>query len=355
LPAQKQNLPLMRINKYFILICISIIFIHTKGIAQKTDTIYHINGNILTGDLKKIVYGVATWKMDGMGTINLEEVKINTIKSEKLFEIKLKNGYVYFGSFDTSNVAKKVNIILINGRELVNISDIVEIYPIKRNFWMRTSGYFSLGASFSKGSNVGSIALSGNLDYRKRNSFFELNWDDNNTYQSDTLSSSKADAFLAWQRLLKKKWSTQVSIGVSQNTELGTKLRLDLNIIGIKDFIYNNWNRLYTGAGISVLRETPYNDSGETEDLAGIITVVWKVFKYTIPKVWVDANISLLPYITEAERYRVVFNLNPKVSVFNDDFKVGFKFYYTFDSKPPSEAASTNDYGINLELTYAFH
>ncbi len=342
-------------RSYFILIVISALFVQSQSFAQKIDTVYHINGNILTGDLKKMVYGVATWKMDGMGTIDLEEVKINTIKSKKLFEIKLKNGFIYFGSFDTSSIARTVNIVMHNNRELINVDEIVEIYPIRRNFWMRTSGNFSLGANFSKGSNVGTIVLSGNLDYRKRNSYFNLTWDDNNTYQGDTLSSSKADITLAWQRLLKKKWSTQLAVGATQNTELGTKLRIDLSMIGLRDLVYNNWNRLYAGAGLSVERETALDDSGNSEDLAGLVTVVWKVYKYTIPKMWVDANVSLLPYFTGQSRYRVVFNLNPKVSIFNDDFKVGFKFYYNYDSRPPSEAASNNDYGVNLELTYSFH
>jgi len=43
--------------------------------AQKTDTIVHINGNVLTGDFKRMNYGIVTWKMDGMGTISLEEPK----------------------------------------------------------------------------------------------------------------------------------------------------------------------------------------------------------------------------------------------------------------------------------------
>jgi hypothetical protein len=302
-----------------------------------------------------MIYGVATWKMSGMGTIDLEEVKINTIKSKKLFEIKLKNGYIYFGSFDTSNIARSVNIKIYDQRELIKVDDIVEIYPIKRNFWTRTSGNFSMGANFSKGSKVGTINLSGNLDYRKRKSYFNLSWDDNNTYQGDSLSSSKADITLAWQRLLKKKWSIQLAVGATQNTELGTQLRLDLNMIGLRDVVYNNWNRLYAGAGLSVERETPQDDSGITEDLAGIVSVVWKVYKYSIPKVWVDANINFLPYITGNGRYRAVFNLNPKVSIFSDNFKCGFKFYYNYDSQPPSVDAANNDFGINLELTYSFH
>lgn len=346
---------LKRIAVYIIIFSITILFIQKKGFAQKTDTIIHINGNVLTGDLKKMVYGVATWKMDGMGTISLEEPKINTIRSKKLFEIKMKNGFIYFGSFDTSFVARKVHILMTNGKKMVNVEDIVEIYPLKRSFWMRMSGNFSLGANFSKGSNVGTITFSGNLDYRKRKSYFTLSWDDNNTYQGDTLSSTKADISLAWQRLLKNHWSTGVTLGASQNTELGTRLRLDLSVIGLRDISYNSWNRLYAGAGLSVSRETPLDDSGDKNDLAGVFTTVWKVYKYTTPKIWVDSDISFLPYFTGGSRYRAVFNLNPKISIFSDNFKVGFKFYYNYDSAPATVDASKTDYGINLELTYSFH
>jgi len=345
---------LKRFYLHSILIFLAFFILHSKGFSQKIDTVYHINGNVLTGDLKKMVYGVATWKMDGMGTISFEEVKINTIKSTKLFEIKMKNGLIYFGSFDTSSVDRKVYIVKTDGRELINVDDIVEVYPIKRNFWMRSSGNFSLGANFSKGSNVGSIVFSGNLDYRKRKSYLSLTWDDNNTYQGDSLSSSKSDIALGMQRLLKKSWSVGVVVGATQNTELGTKLRLDLSVVGLKDISYNNWNRLYVGAGLSVARETPYDDSGIADDLAGIVQVVWKVYKYTSPKVWVNSNIDFLPYFTGDSRYRVSFNLNPQVSIINDDFKIGLSLYYNYDSNPSSDA-STDDYGLNLQLTYSFH
>jgi hypothetical protein len=302
-----------------------------------------------------MIYGVATWKMDGMGTISFEEVKINTIKSKKMFEIKMKNGFIYYGSFDTSGIDKKVYIKVTNGRELVNIYDIVEIYPIRRNFWMRTSGNFSLGLNYSKGSKVATIAFSGNLNYRKKNSYWEFAWDDNNTFQGDSLSSTKADVSFAWQRLLRKHWSTQVTVSLAQNSELGTKRRAGISFLGIRDISYNNWNRFYAGAGLSVNNEVPYGDAEVSNDLLGVFTLVWKVYKYTIPKVWVDANIAYLPYFTDPGRYRISINLNPQISIFSDDFKIGFSSYFAYDSKPTGDAASSNDYGINLTLTYSLH
>jgi len=324
--------------------------------AQKTDTIYHINGNILTGDFKSLGYGVVIWKMDGMGTISLEEVKINTIISTKEFEIKMKNEHIYFGSFGASKTKRTTYIVAGDKKVLVNIDDIIEAYPIKKNFWSRTSGNFSLGFNYSKGSDIATLAFSGNLDYRKEKGFYSLNWDDNNTYQGDTLNSSYTNFNLTWQRLLNNGFSAQAIIGGSQNTELGTKLRWELDLMGVKDISYNSWNRLYVGTGLSVTREKSYGNDGRQDDIAGIFQLVWRVYKYTSPKIWVDTNITYLPYFTDGGRYRTSFNLNPKVSVFSDNFKVGFTFYYNYDSDPPSiEASSTNDYGLNLQLTYYLH
>jgi len=326
-----------------------------EGKSQKIDTIYHTNGNILTGDFKKLNYGVVTWSMEGMGTISLETPEILNIKSNKQFEVKLNDGMIYFGSFDTTEIDRKVIIVTANGSELVSLDEIVEVYPIKGSFWLRTSGNLSLGFNFSKGSDVATLVSSGNLSYRKRKSSFMISWNNNNTFQADTVSATNIDVNIGAQRILKKYWSAGLFAGASQNSQLGYKLRLNLAGLGIRDIVYNYWNRLSAGAGLSVQRETPYDDSGEVNDLAGIVTTVWKVYKYTDPKVWVDSDISFIPYVTGDWRYRLNFNMNPRVGIIGNDLQIGFKFYYSFDSRPPSNASSTYDWGIDFQLTYSFH
>ena len=302
-------------------------------------------------------YGVVTWSMDGMGTISLEEPKIKTIKSIKQFEIKLKEGLIYFGSMDTSNTPHHVKIVLTNGTELVNINSIVEVYPIKKSMWNRLSGNFSLGLNYTKGSEIATFVLSGDLSYRKRSAYVDLNWSSNNTFNilEDSLTSTKADVVLSWQQNLDKNWSTGLLLGYSQNSQLGIKFRLDLTGVGIRDIAYNHWTRLWVGAGLSVQHETSLNDESVTDDLAGVAMLVWRVYKYTSPKVWVESSVNFFPYITGNSRYRVNVNVGPKISVINDDLQVGFTYYYAYDTRPPSEASSTFDWGINLEVTYSFH
>lgn len=345
---QKKIFPYFLAISFFFLIALD-------SSAQKVDTIYHTNGNILTGDLVKLNYGVVTWKMEGMGTITYETPEVKNIISRKQFEVKLTDGTLYFGSFDTTSVDRKVKLVMSVENILLDLNDIVEVYPIKRSFWLRTSGDFSLGFNYSKGSDVATLAISGNLSYRKRNSVFSIQWDNNNTFQADTLSSTNINAGIGAQRVLKKSWSIGTILGASQNSQLDVKLRLNLAAYGIRDIVYNKWNRYWVGAGLSVQRETPYSDSPTYSDMAGLFTTAWKVYKYTEPKVWVDADLSFLPYITGDWRYRVNFNLNPKVGIFSNNFQIGLKFYYTYDSNPSVNATSSFDWGINFELSYDLH
>ena len=83
----------------------------------------------------------------------------------------MKDDLIYFGSMEASNENRKVYIVTKNEKTLVKIEGIVEIYPIKSSFWLKISGDFSLGFNYSKGSDVGNLYFSGNLDYRKRKHF----------------------------------------------------------------------------------------------------------------------------------------------------------------------------------------
>ena len=342
-------------NLRYLTLSVLFFLLAQAAIAQKIDTVYHINGNVLTGDFKKLVYGIVTYKMDGMGTINIETPKINSFKSVKRFDVRLKNGSRYYCSFDSSAYKRKVNMLISSGRKLIDIDDVVQIYPIKKSFWLRTSGNFGLGFNYSKGSDLATINITGRLDYRKRNSSFYFTWDNYDTFQADSLNSTKIDARLGWERFLRSKWSAGTNIGMSQNSELGTKLRLDIAVVGLYDFVFNQWNRLNAAAGMSLQQETPYDESDVTENVVGVFGVTWKVYKLTSPKIWVDSDISFIPYFTTEGRYRTNINLHPKIGLVGNDLKLGFKFYYSYDSEPPTANASKEDWGLNLEVSYYFH
>ncbi|MDM9630896.1 DUF481 domain-containing protein [Robiginitalea aurantiaca] len=327
-----------------------------KGLAQKTDTIVHTNGNILKGDFKKMEYGIVTWKMDGMGTISVEIPFVSTIVSQKQFEIVMKNGTIYYSSFEASDSTGAVLINLAEEKKELNIDDIVEIHPIQGSFLQRFSGNISLGGNFSKSSQLTTVAFSGNLQFRNKKTSLNTDWFLNLSYQNDSLITNNSEVNLNWQHLFENKWSSLVGLGRSQNLQLGIKERYNLTVGAIKDVTNTTWSRLYMFGGVTGISEKSFDTNTATQnDIAGLIRLSYDIFKYTNPKISLKSNISYIPYFTSDNRYRVSFNLNPNVSVFNNNFKVGFNFYYNYDSSPPASSLSNDDYGINLQLTYTLN
>jgi hypothetical protein len=337
---------------FFILILFFICPVFLFG--QKTDTIVMVNGNIITGEIKKIVYGQLSYSVEGMNTISIDEVDISSIKSIKQFEIKLTNDSIYYGSFDTARLKQMTYIVKESSRKLINMRELVEVYPIKRNFWLRTSGNFSLGFNLTKANKNMSLVTSGDLTHRKKKVFYELQWNNNLVWYVDTLNSSSNQVIFAIQRIIKKTWSGGLAFGYDQNTELGVQARLGITTTIIKDIVYNNWNRLSASAGLDGTQEWDYGRTNANQYISGLIGVAWKVYRFQEPKISVGSYITYLPYIND-KRHRVNISLAPNISVYGNDLKVGFSIYYNYDSSPPAYDYSTQDYGLNATITYSFH
>lgn len=342
-------------NNFYKIIVVFLLCIGGQSLfAQKSDTIVHINGNVLLGEIKKLDNGIISFKMDGMGTIKFKLDKVNTFSSTKHFQIVMKHGIQYYGAFDTSGVFRRVNLLLLNGEKSLKVEDIVEMYPIKKNFWLRVSGVFSLGFNFSKGSNIANLTSSGNISYRNRKSYSEINWSDNTTVQSDTLTSNKTDVTLNLQRLLKKQWYVGFNVEGSSNSELGYDLRMLAGFSIINYLVQNYHNRLYASVGSSANREWTNDTDYKTDNIEGLIGVNYHYFKYTDPEINITTYINTYPNFTTTGRWRVNYYLDAKVEIIND-FQVGINFYYNFDNKPISVDASTDDYGITTTFSYSFH
>ncbi len=331
-----------------------ILLIGLSSYAQKTDTIVHINGNVLLGEIKKLDNGIVTFKMDGMGTIKFEMDKINTFSSDKYFQVIVKSGMTYYGSFDTSSVSRMVKLSVMNGSELIPVENLVEMYPIKKNFWLRTSGVFSLGFSYSKGSGIASLTSSGKLDYRNRKSYTYLDWNENTTIQMDTITSNKSDLSLHYQRQIVRKWYFGLGAGANSNSELGLDLRTLAGFSVIYYLVQNYHNRLYLSGGGSGNKEWSDGEETPANNIEGVLGVNYHFFKYTNPEININTNITTYPSLTTTGRWRVNYMLDAKVEVIND-FHVGINYYYNFDSKPASADAANDDYGITTTISYTFH
>jgi len=124
---------------FFFLLIISFSIGIKNVYAQKTDTLFHTNGNILTGEVKKFTKGLLYFKMDGMGTIKVENEEIKSLISNKFLRILTKHNKIYYGDIDSSNNWGEVEVGLLDERDIIKVNDITEIFPINNTFWFASA------------------------------------------------------------------------------------------------------------------------------------------------------------------------------------------------------------------------
>lgn len=326
------------------------------GKSQKTDSLFHINGNILLGEIKKLDYGRITFKMEGMGTILVDVEKVATIKSTKFFQFTSAHGRSFYGNIDSTSSVGMIKVNSGYDSTDIHLFQIVEIYPIRSTFWLRTSGSIGLGFNYTKGSNVGRFNVDWNVKYRNKGTLLTLTASNIQTFtpNDSAETSSKYDFNLTLERKMKGKWSWTSNVGGSQNTELGLNLRLQGTIGFLGDVAHTNNQRFYAVAALAPNLEIAQETSQGSLNLEALVSLNYQVYNYTFPELYITTNLDLYPSLNIEGRYRVDYNLDAKVEVFHN-FYVGGTFYYSFDSKPASESAANEDFGFTTTLGYSFN
>jgi hypothetical protein len=116
------------------------------------------------------------------------------------------------------------------------------------------------------------------------------------------------------------------------------------------------------GAGVGLV--VAYEDYGPTSsgegvgttidtNLDGRLSVLWDVFHFDSPTLDFSTSLNVYPSITNAGRVRGDFSTRLKYELFSD-FNAGINFTDSFDSRPPEEDASHNDYILSFTIGWSY-
>ena len=323
---------------------IILLILSLSGMAQKTDKVYLKNGDVITGEIKSLKFAKLSFDMDGPGLVQIKWEFIVKVTSDKKFKVTMRNGDVLITKVDS----------LFFETKHAGLNDIVEIVQIKDKFLQRLDGDINLGFNYAKSNSVLQFNFSSAITYRKPKveTTLKLNSVISNNAK-DSIFTKKQDATIDLFRKLKNRYYVNGVFGWQQNTELGLENRYLLSLGGGKIFINNNHQRLLTGTGLSYNVEQSSGTAAYTKTLEALAVIQFKEFRYSTPKISLDAVYTIYPGLTDWGRVRMDMHLTTKLEVFKDFF-VGLTFYDIFDNRPPSGASSKNDFGINFTIGYEF-
>lgn len=344
LPGNHSFLSFMQIFSRTISLLILSFGLAFHGQAQKTDKVFLKNGDVITGEIKSMKLAKLSFDMNGPGIISIKWEEIVRLTSNKTFQVSMRNGEVLITTLDSFFFESKH----------VRVDDIVEILQIRNRFVKRLEGDINLGFSYTKSSDIFQLNFSSTTTYRKPKMETTLKLNSvNSKAKNDTIFSQKQDATLSYLKTLNHRLYLMSSFGWERNTQLDLANRYLFGGGAGKIIFNDNHQRMLTGIGLTYNEEQFDEESDYKSSLEAMAVIQFKRFRYSSPKVNIDAQYIIYPGLTDWGRIRMNLQINTSVEILKD-FLVGFTFYDNFDNRPSEDAASKNDYGITVSIGYQF-
>ena len=337
---------------FIFLIVLAGYFSPINSLAQKTDMVIMNNGDRITGEVKKLEYGLVTFKTDDAGTLSIKWDKIVSLTAKETFEVETEEGNVYFGSLLESSLPDTLIVATDLFRFEVDKASVVSIIPIKNKVLKRLDGSIGVGFSYTKATTLAQLNFNTGVQYRTRKIGTSISYDANFSTQEEESTTRRQEFSYQFQRFPPGRWFYGVRTGFEQNSELGLDLRFNLGLAGGRNMIQSNRNVLQALLGFQGISEWLTGETESTRDLEGIITLNYSLFKYDSPKSNISIIAAAYPGITDWGRFR--FNTSMEVSQeIIKDFTIGLTFYNSFDNRPP-EGSEKNDWGVTTSIGYTF-
>jgi Protein of unknown function, DUF481 len=324
----------------------------TAFAAPKTDVVVLKNGDRLTGEVQQLERGRLQLKTDDLGTVEIEWDKVASVTATAPFDVDDLAGNRYLGSLAPGPGTGQLVIAWKGHAETVDLLKVVRIRRLDTSFWGRLDGSLDVGASYTSASSLFKLDLAGTLGVERPG--YEVTLDGSSTLSSqpgveDTRRSALS---LAYVRRFENRWVAFVLAQVEQNRELGFDLRSSAAGGGGRYLAQSRRYNLLAGVGLSLNRERP-TEGESTTNVEALGLLSYDRFSYDFPKV--DVSIRLIGFasLSQGGRYRVELDARLKRELVKD-FHATLRGYESYDSRPATEGAPTDDYGITFALGWTF-
>jgi hypothetical protein len=117
--------------------------------------------------------------------------------------------------------------------------------------------------------------------------------------------------------------------------------------------IKSNRNTLLLSVGLALNSELGVDTTDTTQSLEATLSASFSFFRYNTPKTDISTSLSVFPSLTEDDRIRSDYHLKYSHELISD-FTANLTFYINYDSKPPTEGASTTDWGIVFGFGWSY-
>jgi Protein of unknown function, DUF481 len=327
--------------------------------APKSDVVTLLNGNQITGEVMGLTRGKLDYKTDDIGRLSIEWVKVALVRSVHIFDVETASGARYFGRLGATEETGTIAVYGVTA-DTLQIANVVGMAQVDAGFMQRVMAYLDLGFTYAKANQATTLTTDGEVAYRGPKYGGAFSFDSYGQAQENVAASNQYTVVLKGTRYLQKRWSTSTLVQADHNDELNLILRLSGGAGGGRVLHQSNQSEVSAGAGLVVARE----EYSPTESGTGVGNTTqtslearfgagWDAFRFDSPKLDFSTTLEVYPSLSTIGRVRGAFNTRLKYELFTD-FNAGINFSDSFDSRPPEEDASHNDFILSFTIGWSY-
>jgi len=312
-------------------------------LIKAADSLRVSTGELLVGEIKSMERNVITFETGYSDSdFMIDWGKVAEISSDRLFIITTTQGDRYYGTIK-SDISDKSKVNVVENGHLLqkNLSDIVYIKQVDKDFISRLSASFDIGFSYAKTNNLTQFSMRSNLGYMADAWLTSAYFNAVISEQDDVTPTKRKEGGLGFQYFLPADWFATVSYSFLQNDEQKLKLR-STALLGAGNYIVRNNFMYFSAAAGAAFNNENYTDPtlASRQSTEGFASLELNMFN--MGDLSLLTSLYVFPSLTESGRIRSDFKFDLKYDLPLDIY-FGVAYTLNYDNKPV-EGASESDY-----------
>ncbi len=320
------------------------------------DIVVLINGDHLTGEVKKLARGKLSFKTSAADTIQIAWDEIVSVHAHETFDVETEDGERYFGSLAPVAADGKLEVIGDQESWILEHDLVVGLTPIEAGFWNKLHGYFDLGFSFTDADDRKQFSFGAETRYRTREYQRVLSWNTVIASQDDVDETNRTDLNFLATRYLQAKRHFLSFATLQSNEELGIDLRTLIGGSVGWNVVQTNTDILGLATGVALTWENL--TGGEQVSIEAFLGLQFQSFRLDTPKRDIDINLGVFPSASDVGRVRTELRAKVRWELVKNLY-FALTLLGSYDSAPvtPSPASGTiqkRDINVTTSLGWSF-
>lgn len=324
------------------------ILLGVASVASAEDVVLLTSGNRMTGQIRELSRGELSFRIDGIGRVDIDWRNVAELHSPQRFYIELTSGERQTGTLDVSS--GQLSISSDTGTRRVAIDDVVRIGPAsERTFMQGVTGSADAGLDVLSAGDEVDWTINVELERRTRRHLTEVQLNSLLRRRDSTDAQRRNHFELGSRRFFEARWFVLGQLHVEEDKELDLDSRVLVGAAFGRNLHQSNRSVLAMYGGADADWEEFRGYDGDTVfELHGAIE--WD---------WFDASSdnglqfrTIVFYAPDQSRTRVEAQATLRHDIAND-FYWALRFYESYNSDPP-EDLEKSDTGFGLSIGRSF-